>query len=61
MSKKHYQQVAEIINKTRAIHADENSKEAINHIASELCIMFKMDNANFKSFKFLEACGVKDK
>jgi hypothetical protein len=61
MSKKHYQQVAEIISKVRSIHTDENSKEAINHIASELCIMFKMDNASFKGFKFLEACGLREK
>jgi hypothetical protein len=61
MSKKHYQQVAEIISKVRAIHTDENSKEAINHIASELCIMFKSDNTNFKGVKFLEACGLRDK
>ena len=61
MSKKQYQQAAEIIKKARAIHTDEKSKEVINHIASELCIMFKMDNANFNGFRFLEACDIRDK
>lgn len=60
MSKKHYQQVADILKKVRDMRKDEESLETLNHVAHELCIMFKMDNSNFKGFKFLEACGIKD-
>lgn len=61
MSKKHYEQIAKVISEAREKNKDEKSTQAINGIASELCMVFKMENANFRAFSFLEACGIREK
>lgn len=60
MSKKDYIAFANIIKKAKERDKNNEAAQVIaNEIASELAVHFKMDNAAFKAFTFLEACGVK--
>jgi hypothetical protein len=57
MSKKHYEQVARIIREAKDKN-NESAQSAVDQVARELAIMFKMENANFKGVTFLNACGI---
>jgi len=57
MSKKHYEQVARIIREAKDRH-DESAQAAVNEVAKEMAVAFKMDNANFNGVRFLNACGI---
>lgn len=57
MSKKHYEQVARIIREAKEKNK-ESAQNAVDQVARELAIMFKMENANFNGVKFLNACGL---
>jgi hypothetical protein len=59
MSRKHYQQIATIIDNTRNEFAgDSASQAAIKDIAEGLASMFKQDNGSFSYTQFFDACGL---
>jgi hypothetical protein len=59
MTRKHYQQIAEIIRQTYLLN-DGHHGGTIAHIAEEFAKVAKKDNPNFSVDKFLEACGMDD-
>jgi len=59
MSKKHYEYIARVIREVKQKNANESTQKAVDEIAMELAILFKLDNSQFKGFTFLNACGIK--
>ena len=61
MSRKHYVRVAKII-KDNTLVKGSMMLPTINKtmIVSELCTMFKADNTNFNTVRFIDACDVVD-
>jgi len=56
MTKKHYIEIAEIIERRTGI--TESSHDIIKLIIKDLCNYFIQDNPLFDSEKFKKACGV---
>lgn len=59
MSKKHYEYIARVIREVKQKNANESTQKAVDEIAMELAILFKLDNIQFKGFTFLNACDIK--
>ena len=57
MSKKHYEQIARIIREAKDRN-DKSSQVAVDEVAKEMAVTFKMDNSNFNGVRFLNACGI---
>lgn len=65
MSRKHYREVAGIINmELKNAEAFVNDDEigtaqyVLDNVAKSLAAMFQIDNSNFNRAQFLEACGI---
>lgn len=54
MSRKHYREVAEILQSAEDVTTD---REALAEVARELALMFKRDNPRFDAGKFFGAAG----
>ena len=61
MSRKHYRQVAKII-KDNTIINNNMMLPTLNklNVINDLMLVFKQDNNNFNSSKFIDACSVVD-
>lgn len=59
MSKKHYEYIARVIREIKQKNANESTQNAVDEVARELAIFFKLDNNQFKGLTFLNACGIK--
>ena len=61
MSRKHYRQVAKII-KDNTIINNKMMLPTLNklNVINDLMLVFKQDNNNFNSSKFIDACSVVD-
>ena len=61
MSRKHYIKVAKIIKDNTLIKGGK-MLPTLNKtlLISELCTMFKADNNNFNTVRFIDACDVDD-
>ena len=61
MSRKHYVKVAKIIKDNTLIKGGK-MLPTLNKtlLISELCTMFKADNNNFNTVRFIDACDVDD-
>jgi hypothetical protein len=59
MSKKHYEYIARVIREVKQKNANESTQNAVDEVARELAIFFKLDNNQFKGLTFLNACGIK--
>ena len=66
MSRKHYIKIAKIIKDNTLIEGLNNGLgkmlPTLNKplLVSELCTMFKADNNNFNTVRFIDACDVDD-
>lgn len=54
MSRKHYEELARIINKELSVGGD---RMTLLSTAYRLCVMLREDNPRFQRDKFLTACG----
>lgn len=54
-TKQHYEAIAKIVAVARQIESDE-SLDVLTCFTTGFCRMFKADNPNFDSEKFIEAC-----
>ena len=61
MTRKHYRQVAKII-KDNTIINNNMMLPTLNklNVINDLMLVFKQDNNNFNSSKFIDACSVVD-
>ena len=59
MSKKHYEYIARVIREIKQKNTNESTQNAVDEVARELAIFFKLDNNQFKGLTFLNACGIK--
>ena len=61
MSRKHYRQVAKII-KDNTIINNKMMLPTLNklNVINDLMVVFKQDNNNFDSRRFIDACSVVD-
>lgn len=59
MSKKHYEYIARVIREVKQKNANESTQNAVDEVARELAIFFKLDNSQFKGLTFLNACDIK--
>lgn len=58
MSRKHYREVAKIINDAVESSDSPDGDAVARQIAAELARMFKADNPNFRREQFMDACGL---
>ena len=59
MSRKHYEYIARVIREVKQKNANESTQNAVDEVARELAIFFKLDNNQFKGLTFLNACNIK--
>lgn len=59
MTRKHYQQIADMIRQTYQLN-DGHHGGTIAHIAEQFATIAKRDNQAFNRDRFLEACGITD-
>jgi hypothetical protein len=57
MTRKHYQQIADMIRQTYTLN-DGHESGTLAHIARQFATIAKRDNPNFDRDRFLTACGM---
>ena len=60
MTRKHYQQIADMIRQTYLLN-DGHESATLAHVAEQFAIIAKRDNPRFDSARFFEACGMPDR
>lgn len=63
MTRKHYQEVADILHDVHLEYSAADSPDPLFHlamraIAGRMAVMFTLDNPRFDREKFMEACGL---
>jgi hypothetical protein len=60
MTRKHYQQIADMIRQTYLLN-DGHESATLAHVAEEFAKIAKRDNPNFNADRFFTACGMPDR
>ena len=58
MSRKHYIEVAKVIQDQMLLNGGQRTETVLKAVAESLADMFKQDNPRFDRSRFMDACGL---